>query len=94
MSCRRVTSRLGATIFQEYIENGTWVKLRELSATWTIPSGLLGRLGTHGAALTLAGRNLHTLDRLHRMGSGDKRRRATNSRSRFQLRHSADSAQS
>lgn len=48
------------SIFQEYIENGTWVKLRELSVTYSLPSGMLGRLGTHGAAVTLAGRNLKT----------------------------------
>jgi TonB-dependent SusC/RagA subfamily outer membrane receptor len=48
------------SIFQEYIENGTWVKLRELSVTYSFPSGMLGRLGTHGASVTLAGRNLKT----------------------------------
>jgi TonB-dependent SusC/RagA subfamily outer membrane receptor len=48
------------SIFQEYIENGTWVKLRELSVTYSLPSGMLGRLGTHGASVTLAGRNLKT----------------------------------
>lgn len=48
------------SIFQEYIENGTWVKLRELSVTYSLPAGLLGRLGSRGAALTLAGRNLRT----------------------------------
>ncbi|HYN81651.1 MAG TPA: TonB-dependent receptor [Gemmatimonadaceae bacterium] len=47
-------------IFQEYIENGTWAKLRELSATVSFPPGMLGRLGTHGASVTLAGRNLKT----------------------------------
>jgi hypothetical protein len=48
------------SIFQEYIENGTWVKLREVAVTWSLPAGMLGRLGTHGAALTLSGRNLKT----------------------------------
>ena len=48
------------SIFQEYIENGTWVKLREVAVTWTVPAGMLGRLGTHGASFTLAGRNLKT----------------------------------
>jgi TonB-dependent starch-binding outer membrane protein SusC len=48
------------SIFQEYIENGTWVKLRELSVTYDLPPALLGRLGKHGASLTLAGRNLKT----------------------------------
>ena len=48
------------TIFQEYIENGTWTKLRELSATYTLSPGMLGGLGSHGASISLAGRNLHT----------------------------------
>jgi TonB-dependent SusC/RagA subfamily outer membrane receptor len=48
------------SIFQEYIEDGTWVKLRELAVTWSIPSNMLGRFGTHGASITLAGRNLKT----------------------------------
>ncbi|HMA19152.1 MAG TPA: TonB-dependent receptor, partial [Gemmatimonadaceae bacterium] len=48
------------SIFQEYIENGTWVKLRDLSLTYTLPEGLLGRLGTRGASISLSGRNLHT----------------------------------
>ncbi|HVD60812.1 MAG TPA: TonB-dependent receptor [Gemmatimonadaceae bacterium] len=48
------------TIFEEYIEHQTWVKLREVALTWSLPTGMLGRLGTHGAALTLSGRNLKT----------------------------------
>jgi TonB-dependent SusC/RagA subfamily outer membrane receptor len=48
------------TIFQEYIENGTWVKLRELSVTYTLPAGMLGKLASRNAAISLAGRNLRT----------------------------------
>ncbi len=48
------------SIFEEYIEHQTWVKVREVAITWSLPEGMLGRLGTHGAALTLSGRNLKT----------------------------------
>jgi TonB-dependent SusC/RagA subfamily outer membrane receptor len=48
------------SIFEEYIENGTWVKLRDLSVTYTLPENLLGRLGTRGASISLSGRNLKT----------------------------------
>ncbi|HUQ18936.1 MAG TPA: TonB-dependent receptor [Gemmatimonadaceae bacterium] len=48
------------TIFEEYIENGTWVKLRDVSLTWNIPENLLGRVGSHGASLSISGRNLKT----------------------------------
>ncbi|MFN2601866.1 MAG: TonB-dependent receptor domain-containing protein [Gemmatimonadaceae bacterium] len=48
------------SIFEEYIEHQTWVKLREVAVTWSLPPGMLGKLGTHGAALTLSGRNLKT----------------------------------
>ncbi|HEX6251356.1 MAG TPA: TonB-dependent receptor [Gemmatimonadaceae bacterium] len=48
------------SIFEEYIEDGTWTKLRELSATYSLPANLTQRFRLHGAQLTLAGRNLKT----------------------------------
>ncbi|HUF66467.1 MAG TPA: TonB-dependent receptor [Gemmatimonadaceae bacterium] len=48
------------SIFEEYIEDGTWTKLRELSATYSLPAALTQRFRLHGAQLTLAGRNLKT----------------------------------
>src|SRR5690606_28140253 len=43
-----------------FIQNASFAKLREISATWRIPEQLLGRVGMSAASLTLAGRNLAT----------------------------------
>jgi TonB-dependent starch-binding outer membrane protein SusC len=44
-----------------FIERADFVKLRELSLTYRVPSSLLQRLGTGaGMSVTMAGRNLHT----------------------------------
>jgi hypothetical protein len=43
-----------------YIENGTFTKLREVSATLTAPRSLNERLRVQGATLTIAARNLAT----------------------------------
>ncbi len=48
------------SIFQEYIEDGSFVKLRELSLTYSLPADLAGRFGAHGAQISLIGRNLRT----------------------------------
>lgn len=48
------------SIFEEYIEDGTWTKLRELSVTYSLPSSVFRRIGSQGAQITLAGRNLKT----------------------------------
>jgi TonB-dependent SusC/RagA subfamily outer membrane receptor len=48
------------SIFEEYIESGTWTKLRELSVTYSLPESLTRRFSSHGAQITLAGRNLKT----------------------------------
>ena len=50
-------------VFEEYVERGDFVKLRELSVSYTVGAGLLRRLGARGArgaTFTLAGRNLKT----------------------------------
>ncbi|MFL5576323.1 MAG: SusC/RagA family TonB-linked outer membrane protein [Gemmatimonadaceae bacterium] len=46
-------------VFEEYIENGSFVKLREVSLTYELGS-LVRSTRLSGAAVTLAGRNLHT----------------------------------
>jgi len=51
----RYTSITGA-----YLEDGTYVKLRELSLTWQVPQSLYGPLGLVALTLEVAGRNLHT----------------------------------
>ncbi len=44
-----------------YIEDASYVKLREMSLTWDVPTEFASRLGmTRGVSLTFAGRNLHT----------------------------------
>ena len=50
--------RLG--IFSEYVEDGSFVKLREVSATYTFTHPVVRRYFSDGIELTLSGRNLHT----------------------------------
>ena len=52
------TARRG--IFEEYVEDGSFVKLREVSATYTLPASLASVARASGASITLAGRNLKT----------------------------------
>ncbi len=42
------------------ISDASFAKLRELSATYTLPTSLAGKIGARGASLTVAGRNLMT----------------------------------
>jgi hypothetical protein len=41
-----------------YVEDGSFVRLREVALTYTLPEGLAQRLGAGGASLTLGGQNL------------------------------------
>ena len=50
--------RLG--IFSEYVEDGSFVKLREVSATYTFTQPIVRRYFSDGIELTLSGRNLYT----------------------------------
>lgn len=45
-------------IFQYWIEDGSFVKLRELSASYTLDQAVVKRVFRDGIALTLSGRNL------------------------------------
>jgi TonB-dependent SusC/RagA subfamily outer membrane receptor len=47
------------SLFGEYVEDGTFVKLREVAATYTVPPALVGRFFPQGMEITLAGRNLY-----------------------------------
>lgn len=47
-------------IYEEYIEDGSYVKLREVAIQFSLPPGLVRRFGAEGASLRLAGRNLKT----------------------------------
>jgi TonB-linked SusC/RagA family outer membrane protein len=46
--------------YGKYVEDGTYVKLREVSVTYDLPSAFAQSLHAGSAALTLSGRNLHT----------------------------------
>ena len=48
------------TIFEEYVEKGDFVKLREVSASYTLPSSVARLARAAGASITLSGRNLKT----------------------------------
>jgi hypothetical protein len=48
------------SIFEEYIEDGTWTKLREISVTWSVPPSIGRLLRSQSTQLTLSGRNLKT----------------------------------
>lgn len=50
--------RLG--IFGEYVEDGSFVKLREISASYTLNQPFIRRYFAEGIELTLSGRNLYT----------------------------------
>jgi hypothetical protein len=41
-----------------YLQDGRFLRLRELSLSYDLPGAWAGRIGARGAALTLAGRNL------------------------------------
>ncbi len=50
------------TIFEEYIEDGSYVKLRELSVTYTLDQDFIKNLGLRNLQVTLTGRNLFSFD--------------------------------
>jgi hypothetical protein len=41
-----------------YVEDGSFVRLREVAVTYSLPEGVANRLGASGASLTLGGQNL------------------------------------
>ena len=47
-------------IYEEYIEDGSYVKLREIAVQLALGPGIVRMLGARGATLRLAGRNLKT----------------------------------
>lgn len=46
------------SLFGEYVEDGTFIKLREIAATYTVPFAAVKRIFPQGMEVTLAGRNL------------------------------------
>lgn len=53
-----VRSSITASVFAPFIQDASFAKLREVSATYQIPDRWLGWTGASRAALTVAGRNL------------------------------------
>lgn len=47
-------------IYEEYIEDGSYVKLREIAVQFSLGPSLVRRLGAQGATIRFAGRNLKT----------------------------------
>lgn len=47
-------------IFEEYVEDGSFVKLREVAVTYRMSEAIARRIGAGSIELTLTGRNLHT----------------------------------
>jgi hypothetical protein len=53
-----VGNALAQSIVDDYVEDASFMKLREISATYTLPRRLIP--GTSGASFTLAARELYT----------------------------------
>lgn len=50
-----------AQIFGDYIEGADWLKMREVTLSYTLPEGLAGMIGSDRARLSVSARNLFTL---------------------------------
>jgi hypothetical protein len=50
------------TIFEEYVEDGSFIKLREVALNFLIDTGFARNLGLRSLQLTLSGRNLFSID--------------------------------
>ncbi len=51
------------TIFEEYIEDGRFVKLREVSISYMLDQDFVKKIGFRSLQLTLSGRNLFSVDK-------------------------------
>jgi TonB-linked SusC/RagA family outer membrane protein len=49
-------------IFEEYIEDGSFIKLREVSLSYLFDTGFVNNLGLRSLQLTLSGRNIFSID--------------------------------
>ncbi|MGH7495120.1 MAG: TonB-dependent receptor domain-containing protein [bacterium] len=50
------------TIFEEYVEDGSFIKLREVSLNYNLAQGFVRGLGVREVMFTLSGRNLFSID--------------------------------
>ena len=58
--CQETLNSERHTLYEAFVEDGSFVKLREAAIRYTIDPSLVRRFGVEGATLSLAGRNLHT----------------------------------
>ncbi|HEU5208023.1 MAG TPA: TonB-dependent receptor [Longimicrobiales bacterium] len=47
-------------LYEEFVEDASYVKLREIALRYNVPQSWANRIGASAATITLAGRNLHT----------------------------------
>ena len=55
---RNPTGRIN--VYEEYVEDGSFIKLREIALQWGLSQALANRIRARAATIRLAGRNLYT----------------------------------
>jgi hypothetical protein len=58
--CQETLNSERHVLYEEFIEDGSFVKLREAAIRYTLDPSLARRFGAESATLSLSGRNLYT----------------------------------
>jgi hypothetical protein len=58
--CQETLNSERHVLYEEFVEDGSFVKLREAAIRYTLNPALVSRFGVEGATISLAGRNLYT----------------------------------
>jgi TonB-linked SusC/RagA family outer membrane protein len=58
--CQETLNSERHVLYEEFVEDGSFVKLREAAIRYTLNPSLVSRFGVEGATISLAGRNLYT----------------------------------
>ena len=58
--CQETLNADRHTLYEAFVEDGSFVKLRELALRYTLDQALARHVGAESATISLAGRNLHT----------------------------------
>jgi TonB-linked SusC/RagA family outer membrane protein len=58
--CQETLNSERHTLYEEFVEDGSFVKLREAAIRYTLDQPFVQHLGVRSATVSLAGRNLHT----------------------------------
>jgi hypothetical protein len=58
--CQETLNSERHVLYEEFVEDGSFVKMREASIRYTFDQPFVQRLGAQSATLSLAGRNLYT----------------------------------